>query len=157
MQNLKCLSMASITDFGNLVGSAHANLKFSWCSWQNVIGHFGPTLAKSEFQNATSGKFWSVSRQRTHKPEIHWSIWQNVVGHFGPLTPDHQLYSASATHFALQLGNQAIDHFHFHPTPQLWQSRDCIIKSPQTIRKRMPFHIHLQYVLSMGVLMKSCH
>ena len=48
VQHVAKCKMASITNFGILGGSAHANLKFSWCSWQNVIGHFDPTLAKSE-------------------------------------------------------------------------------------------------------------
>ena len=82
--------------FGILVGSAHANLKFSWCSWRNVIGHFGPTQQNLKFQSATSGKFWNVSWQWTHKPETHWSKGQNVVGHFGPLTQNLPLYSGTS-------------------------------------------------------------
>ena len=52
-----------------------------------MIGHFGPTLAKSEISECYHQVNFGVLVGSEHTNlNFHWSIGQNVIGHFGPLT-----------------------------------------------------------------------
>ena len=77
--------MTSIPNVGILVGSAHANLKFSCCSWQNVMGPLWTNTSKIRnfrvLLQVNFGKFTGAFGKMWLATEIHWSIWQNVVGH----------------------------------------------------------------------------